>query len=152
MQGLMPHRKPGFERVFNTPLECGLRLLFLLDAVSPLEVDLQRLLSYDYLLVHSGDVDRKAESLHPAVPFRGTEWLVKRDLISRGLDLMYAKELLEKRLSRKGITYAASALTGSFIELLKSEYAMNVRARSRWVADRFGTMGDQELSVCPKSS
>lgn len=70
--------------------------------------------------------------------------MVKRDLISRGLDLMYARELLEKSLSRKGVTYAASALTNSFVGLLKSEYAMNVRARSRWVVDRFGTMGDQE--------
>jgi len=79
------------------------------------------------------------------VPFRGTEWLVKRDLISRGLDLMYAKELLEKRLSRKGVTYAASALTGSFIELLKSEYAMNVSSaislggRAIWNSGRSGS-------------
>ena len=43
-------------RLFNTPLECGLRLLFLLNACYPKRGDLQRLISYDYLMVHSGDV------------------------------------------------------------------------------------------------
>jgi hypothetical protein len=67
-------------RLFNTPLECGFRLAIILDAVSG-EPDLQRLVSYDYLLVHSGDVEGGPASLHPAVPFRGTELLVKRELV-----------------------------------------------------------------------
>jgi len=62
-------------RLFNTPLECGLRMLFVLSACSPTKLDLQRLITYDYLIVHSGDVADSPDSLHPAVPFRGTEWL-----------------------------------------------------------------------------
>ena len=89
-------------RLFNTPLECGLRMLFVLNACRPTKVDLQRLITYDYLIVHSGDVAGSPESLHPAVPFRGTEWLVKRDLVRSGLDLMFARELVDKRLETEG--------------------------------------------------
>src|SRR4051794_15368797 len=116
----IPTSKP--ERLFNTPLECGLRLLFLLNACSPKIADLQRLISYDYLLVHSGDVGDGPESLHPAVPFRGTEWLVKRDLVRNSLDLMFARELLEKRLNTNGIYYSGSELTSAFVALLTSTY------------------------------
>jgi hypothetical protein len=132
-------------RLFNTPLECGLRLLFVLHACKPQKLDLQRLITYDYLLVHSGDVEESQGSLHPAVPFRGSEWLVKRDLIRNSLDLMFARELIDKRLESKGIFYAASELTAKFIHLLKSSYAQNLVSRAQWLAERFGATSDEEL-------
>ncbi|TKT73838.1 hypothetical protein YH63_002060 [Afipia massiliensis] len=133
------------ERLFNTPLECGLRLLYLLNASKPKKLDLQRLITYDYLLVHSGDVDGSLGSLHPAVPFRGSEWLVKRDIVRDALDLMFARELVDKRLEAKGIFYAASPLTANFIALLKSGYAKSLVSRASWVVERFGEITDAEL-------
>src|SRR3954470_12842134 len=97
-------------RPFNSPFEHGLRMLFVLDAARGESADIQRLISYDYLLVHSGDVPGGPESLHPAVPFRGSELLVKRDLVRSGLDLMFARELVEKRLTEQGIVYRGSQL------------------------------------------
>ena len=132
-------------RLFNTPLECGLRLLFVLDACKPQKLDLQRIITYDYLLVHSGDVEESQGSLHPAVPFRGSEWLVKRDLVRNSLDLMFARELIDKRLESKGIFYAASELTSKFIHLLKSGYSQSIASRAKWLADRFGATSDAEL-------
>src|SRR4051812_492468 len=101
-------------RPFNTPIETGMRLLFVLEQAGGRSFDLQRLVSYDYLLVHSGDVEGGPVSLHPAVPFRGGELLVKRELVRAGLDAMFAKELLEKKFEPTGICYRASALTGAF--------------------------------------
>jgi hypothetical protein len=145
---MTPEMQPAApERIFNSPLECGLRTLFVLHATSPTASDLQRLISYDYLLVHSGDVDRETSSLHPAVPFRSSELLVKRDLVRHALDLMFARELVEKRLSKAGITYAASALTSPFIALLKSDYSRELGRRAEWVAIRFGSMSDHDLNA-----
>src|ERR1700733_372317 len=132
-------------RLFNTPLECGLRLLFLLNACYPKRADLQRLISYDYLMVHSGDVGEGPASLHPAVPFRGSERFVKRALVRNGLDLMFARELLDKRLDKDGIYYAGSKLTEAFIKLLVSRYASDLKLRASWVAERFGSVTDVEL-------
>jgi hypothetical protein len=133
-------------RLFNSALEYGFRLLFLLDAATPQHADLQRLISYDYLLVHSGDVEGGPPSLHPAVPFRGSELLVKRGLVHSGLDLMFARELTEKRLTEQGIVYRGSQLTRAFLDLLKTPYAMNLRGRAQWVIERFGSMTDEALN------
>ncbi len=47
------------QRPFNTPLEYGFRALFILDAADNVAMDLQRIVSYDYLLVHTSDVPMK---------------------------------------------------------------------------------------------
>lgn len=132
-------------RPFNTPIEAGLRLLFALEKAGGRSFDLQRLISYDYLLVHSGDVEGGPTSLHPAVPFRGSELLVKRELVRSGLDAMFSKELLEKRLETTGICYRATVLTGAFLKLLTSAYASALRIRAEWVVTRFVDYSDAEL-------
>jgi hypothetical protein len=133
-------------RLFNTPLECGFRLVIILDAVSG-EPDLQRLVSYDYLLVHSGDVEGGPASLHPAVPFRGTELLVKRELARQSLDYMFSRELLEKRMSSSGITYIGTSLTRAFVQLLNSGYAKELKVRAEWISRRFGSMSDEQRTA-----
>lgn len=132
-------------RPFNTPIEAGMRLLFILEQANGRSFDLQRIVSYDYLLVHSGDVEGGPASLHPAVPFRGGELLVKRELVRAGLDAMFAKELLEKTFEPTGICYRASALTRAFLKLLVSPYAAALQARSKWLVQRFAGFSDDEL-------
>ncbi|KWV53125.1 hypothetical protein AS156_09095 [Bradyrhizobium macuxiense] len=139
--------QPRQSRPFNSPLECGLRMLFILSAASGRCADLQRLISYDYLVVHSGDVLDGPHSLHPPVPFRGTELLVKRDLLSAGLDQMFSRELISKTFDTSGILYRETELTAPFIALLNSPYADALRVRSKWLIDRFGRMDDYELSA-----
>jgi hypothetical protein len=134
------------DRPFNSPLECGLRMLFVLAAEPNREIDLQRLVSYDYLLVHSGDVEDGPSSIHPDVPFRSNELLVKRDLIQEGLNQMFSRELLIKAFTMYGITYASSELTLAFVNLLSSEYSHALRERSVWIAQRFGPMSDIALT------
>lgn len=134
-------------RLFNSALEYGLRQLFVLDAANPEQADLQRLISYDYLLIHSGDVEGGPQSLHPAVPFRGSELLIKRDLVRAGLDLMFARELVEKRLTEGGIVYGGSQLTRAFLNLLKTPYAVNLHARAQWVVEHFGSLTDKGLDL-----
>jgi len=44
-------------QTFNSPIETGIRALILLAQSYPSQLDLQRLLEYDYIMVHTGDVD-----------------------------------------------------------------------------------------------
>lgn len=139
--------RPSSTRPFNTPLECGLRALFVLDALRGRPADLQRLVSYDYLLVHSGDVQNGPSSLHPAVPFRGSELLVKRDLINAGLNQMHSRELLKKSFDASGILYCATQLTSAFLVLLSTAYAAALRERADWVVNNFSDVADSELDA-----
>ena len=63
-------------RVFNTPLEAGLRTLFLMST-GRRSFDFQRLIYLDYILVHSGDLGG-AESIHPQAPGQLGELLGRR--------------------------------------------------------------------------
>ncbi len=129
----------------NTALESGLRVMCLLYASHPVPLDIQRLVFYDYLVVHSGDVDEGPESLHPATPFRSNEWLVRRELLQHGLDLMMSRGLVIPNLSSEGILYCASEVAGGFLACLAEPYTMSLRVRARWVIDRFGDVDEESL-------
>jgi hypothetical protein len=136
---------PVSEHLFNTPIESGLRALFVLEAVSPKECDLQRLVIYDYLLVHSEDVTGGPESLHPATPLRSGELLVRRTLVEHGLKLLIQKGLVTKNYTKSGIYFSANKHAGKFLEYLTSEYAKRCGVISKWIAGRFQPMSDDEL-------
>ena len=74
-------------QTFNSPIETGMRALILLAASYPAQMDLQRILEFEYMMVHTEDVDGPP-SIHPALPLRSGELLVRRQLIERGLMLM----------------------------------------------------------------
>ena len=131
-------------RTFNTPLEAGLRALFLLAAANRRAFDTQRLVYYDYLLVHSGDM-QGPESLHPHAPAQGGELLVRRRLLQDGLDLMRSRELVERRFQTSGIVYAATAAGQHVAEQFDSQYAAMLRARADWVISTFGNHSDKRL-------
>lgn len=146
MNGSQEAARRQYVRPFNSSLEYGLRTLFILNASKEVPIDLQRMVSYDYLLVHSGDVDGGPASLHPAVPHRGTELLVKRSLIQAGLNQMLSRELIQVIFAPRGFLYQATELTEPFIKLLKSTYAHELYSRAQWIARYFGRHTDDELA------
>lgn len=131
--------------IFNTPLECGLRCAALLLAAYPTPCDLQRLVQYEYLLVHSGDVREGPPSLHPAAPHRSGELLVRRSLIERGILFMMSRHIVCRDLSPRGICYIAGDLALPLFDSLESPYTCTLRERAKWVAERFGSMSSEAL-------
>lgn len=129
---------------FNTPLETGVRMLVLLGA-APADCDLQRLSYYDYLVVHSGDVEGGPQSMHPATPHRSGEFLVRRGLVERSLLLMFSRGLVARVFSDRGIVYASTKLTNAFLEHLEAPYTRLLKERATWVIERFGQMSDGGL-------
>src|ERR1035438_1081158 len=89
-------------QTFNSPIETGVRALILLAESYPDQLDLQRLLEFDYILVHTKDVDGPP-SIHPALPLRSGELLVRRQLIERGLMLMMSGGLVGRYATPNGL-------------------------------------------------
>ena len=75
---------------FNSTLETGIRALVVLEAFHPRRCDLMEMTWLDHLVVHTGDLDGEdvPESLHPDLPNRAGELLVRRQLVERSLRLM----------------------------------------------------------------
>ena len=142
----IPHFSPDAWRfIFNTPLECGLRCAALLLAAYPGTCDLQRLVQYEYLLVHSGDVPGGPESLHPATPHRSGELLVRRALIERGILFMMSRQVVCRDLLPSGIGYLAGDMALPLFDSLESPYTRRLRDRAVWVGERFGAMSGNAL-------
>jgi len=136
---------PATAHLFNTPIESGLRSLFVLEAVSPKECDLQRLVIYDYLLVHSEDVPTGPPALHPATPLRSGELLVRRTLVEQGLRMLIRKGLVTKSYTKAGIYFTVTAFAKPFLAYFKSAYAVRCGEISKWIVGRFQPMTDDEL-------
>ncbi|WP_108802765.1 ABC-three component system middle component 2 [Aquimarina sp. Aq107] len=133
-------------KVFNSPLEMGLRTLFVLMA-SNKPCDLQRLVYYDYMLVHSGDISNGPKSIHPNIPFRASEILVKRELIKKGLNLMISRDLITLNFSDNGFTYQSNELTAAFVKYLDTSYAKDLLRTSSWIVNYFDDLTDRELEL-----
>lgn len=129
---------------FNSPIETGMRALILLAESYPAQLDLQRLLEYDYIMVHTGDVDGPP-SIHPALPLRSGELLVRRQLIERGLMLMISRGLVTRHATPNGFMYQAEDDAGPFLDTLSAEYLTDLKDRATWVVDRFRELNDQEI-------
>ncbi|MCB0623036.1 MAG: hypothetical protein KDC43_03720 [Saprospiraceae bacterium] len=129
---------------FNTPFETGLRSLGILSASYPVAFDLQRLVAFDHLVVHTGDIGGP-DSLHPDVPLRSAELLVRRGLVERGLLVMTGRGLIERVTDPSGFLYRAGEFSATFIGSLASPYLSALRDRASWVVERYGGLDDQEF-------
>ncbi len=135
-----------FASPFNGPVELGLRALCVLTAAFPAAYALQRLVAFDYFLVHSDDIDGP-EGLHPKTPYRGGEILVRRGVIQEGLTLYESRGLIERIYMNGGICFAATDKSADFLDSLSTEYLADLRDRADWVVDSFGAFSDTDLNT-----
>ena len=133
-------------QTFNSPIETGVRALILLAESYPDQLDLQRILEFDYMMVHTGDVDGPP-SIHPALPLRSGELLVRRRLIERGLMLMMTRGLVGRYATPTGFMYQAEDDAGPFLDALTADYLGELKDRAVWVVDRFSEMSDHDIRV-----
>lgn len=132
---------------FNGPVEIGLRALCVLTTAFPAAYALQRLVVFDYFLVHSDDIEGGPEGLHPRTPHRGGEILVRRGVIQDGLTLYESRGLIERVYKNGGIFFAATDKSADFLDALGTEYLKGLRKRADWVVDSFGLLDDAELDA-----
>ncbi len=131
---------------FNSPLETGLRSVCLLTAAFPTSFDLQRLVVFDYLVVHTGDLGGP-ESLHPKIPMRSAELLVRRGVVERGLLLMISRGLIERNVSENGILYRAGEFADAFLSSLTTIYLTELQSKANWVVSKLGALSTSDLRV-----
>lgn len=138
---------------FNSTLETGIRALIVLEAFYPRRCDLMEMTWLDHLVVHTGDLDGDGvpESLHPDLPNRTGELLVRRQLVERSLQMMQQVHLVEVFETAAGIEYCASEETPSYIELLRAPYSLALRQRAKWMADRFADFEFAEMRALVES-
>lgn len=134
-------RKPV---TFNSPLEAGIRAVAILSAAYPQSYDLQRLVAFDYLLVHTADVGGP-DNLHPPTPMQSAELLVRRRLVEQSLLLMMTRDLVEREVTSEGIKYVAGENASTFFSSVSSLYLLALRDRATWLVEVLGSHSNQEF-------
>lgn len=131
---------------FNSSFELGLRALGILNEAYPRNIDIRRLLIYDYLVIHSSDIESGPSSLHPSIPHRSNGILIRRKILQEGLNLMYSKNLIDIVYDNEGISYKASNLAKPFLGLFEAMYLEKLRENAKWVITNFELFNDDEIN------
>lgn len=141
------------EPPFNSALETGIRALVVLEAFYPRRCDLLEMTWLDHLVVHTGDLDGQdvPESLHPDLPNRAGELLVRRQLVERSLRMMQQVHLVEVFETLAGIEFCASEEAPSYLDLLQAPYSLALKQRAKWMADRFAGLETAEMRALIES-
>lgn len=130
---------------FNSPFELGVRMVYMLNSLQPAGADLQKLVLLDYAIVYSDDLGGPP-SLHTPVPYRGSEYMSRRDLIAQGLYLMSTRGLVAVVMDEAGITYFAGDSARSMVGALTSPYLRELEGRCRWAATTFATLSSRDMT------
>jgi hypothetical protein len=130
---------------FNSPLEVGLRILFIFSRTA-IPLDLQRLVHYNYLLIHSADTPDGPASIHPGLPLRSCEMLVNRTILKKGLNILLMKGLILVTYSEKGIVYSKNIATDEFLSYFQSEYSKQLYERAEWLCSTFDKLTDGQVA------
>lgn len=141
----MEVKRGGHEPLYNSQLETGTRAMVILEAAYPRAFDLARLTWFDHLVVHTKDVGGP-ESLHPALPDRTGELLVRRRLVEDSMSLMRRLHLIEIVHDENGIAYRASDDASAFVSLLTTKYAQGLKDRARWLIAELGDLDEAQLT------
>jgi hypothetical protein len=127
--------------LFNSSLETGVRTVVVLNAAFPNAFGMTEIGWFDHLVVHTKDVGGPS-SLHPDVPQRSGELLVRRRLIEESLLVMRRLHLVEFVPDEDaGLLYRASEEAFGVVELMRSPYSLALRERAEWLA----------VNVCSRS-
>lgn len=135
------HRAPA---TFNSPFEAGIRAVSILGAAYPHSYDLQRLVAFDYLLVHTADVGGP-KSLHPPTPMQSAALLVRRKLVEQALLLMMTRDLVHREITPEGIKYSAGENAMTFLTSLTSAYLVALQERAEWLVEALGSHTDDNF-------
>ena len=120
-------------------------MVYLLNSLQPMGADLQKLVLLDYAIVYSDDLGGPP-SLHTPVPYRGSEYLSRRDIISQGLFLMSTRGLVNAEMDETGITYVAGDTARTMVGALTSPYLHELKRRCEWAAIKFAALNSQQMT------
>ena len=131
--------------LFNSALETGVRALVVLNAAFPRAFDLAQLTWFDHLVVHTADVGGP-QSLHPDLPQRTGELLVRRRVVEEGVQLMRRLHMIDAIADEKGIAYQASDDASALVDTMQTPYALELKSRAEWLAQMLEEFTSEQLA------
>ena len=136
---------PKSDPLFNSELETGTRAMVILEAAYPRALDLARLTWFDHLVVHTEDIGGP-DSLHPALPGRTGELLVRRRLVEESLKLMRRLHLVDTIADERGIMYRAGDDAPAVVSLMRTKYLCALKERAKWLVSELADLDEADMT------
>lgn len=132
-------------KLLNSNLEIALRLLVIMKIYrKPIERD--RLIAYEYFVIHSGDIENAPSSIHPDIPYRASVYISNHQTISDALNILLSKELISLNTDSRRFDYQISGVGNKFIYYMTSEYYKVLSNMASWVCSHFDNYSISELN------
>lgn len=133
-------------KLFNTPLEHGLRILLLLGTqVKP--ISLERIYIYDFMTCFSNIFDIEATNLHGNEFLSFSQLPSRRILCHEGIKTMVLNGFIKAEVSDKGFLYSISSKGKTFNNSIESSYKIEYTSIASKVSRKYQSLNDLELQV-----
>ena len=107
--------------VLNNPIEHAIKIIVALKcAMAPLTRD--RLVAYEYFALHLSDLNEKAESLFPRIPYRACTYVCNHTDINMALEVLLSRDLIKYTVKNNRLCYALTEAGSLFEGYLQNEY------------------------------
>jgi hypothetical protein len=126
-------------KLFNTPIEFSLRCLVILNKIGSGGCELEKLMYFEYLSLNTFDIGGP-RSLHAPIPNRGVQVYSRKSLVQKGITILLAKELIHVNQTKNGFYYSINKVGARFLELMDSQYFIELSERVDWVLKRFNNL------------
>lgn len=131
-------------KIYNTPIEIGVRLLMII-VKNKIEIDFDKLLILDYLSLHSNVINNEFKSLHPDNPFHGLEVYSKMNISKSAINLLVSKGLIDVKFTSKGIVYSSNSISEYFLSFFECDYYKELEESIEKIIDNFNSYNSDEL-------
>lgn len=119
------------KNIYHTPLENGIRVLYILEGFYPTELNIDEILKIDHLIKYSDEL-KCPHNLIPYSSVKKLDLIINRKLISDGIKLLGKYNLIQLIIKDNGYFYSSSESAPSFIKNLKSDYYIKLKENILW--------------------
>lgn len=111
-----------------------------------------RLVAYEYFVIHSGDIEHAPSSIHPDIPYRASIYISNHQNISDALNILLSKELILLNVENDNFEYQITKAGEIFVQYMTSEYYNKLNNIARWVCNYFENFSDRDLNLYIESN
>lgn len=112
--------------ILNSVTEVSLRIAILLESLGEKCLDINQITVLDYYILHINDFNISMNSLHPPIPHRENQLLIKREITQEAVFLLRSRGLIKKNYTKMGIKYSSNELTRAFVGYFETNYAIQL--------------------------
>ena len=109
--------------IINSSLETSLRISLMLNQLFDIKLNADEIVLLDYYIIHLNDFDSTYDSIHPNIPNRENELLIRRKLVLDSINILESRSLINVNYTESGIRYSGNFLTSELSQNLESTYS-----------------------------